>query len=82
MKRQDYLSVDADAGGTCVATGRGVMGHVGTESQRGRRVRAEVRPRVHPLAPKQAAEDVAPWVMRFLALALVLFVLVLLVFHG
>lgn len=74
MKRQ---ALRVDAGGNCV------VGRVHdlprleqrTEVRRVARARAAIK-------PTRITEDPAPWVMRVLALALVLFVLLLLVLHG
>ena len=68
MKRR---LVDTGSVGTCVV-------------RASPRVQVKTQPRVHPRAEhaERPKEDGAVWLMRFLAFALVLFVSVLLVFHG
>ena len=70
MNPQDWMM---DAGGNCSVA----------LPQRDLRVQAEPKARTRPVAPKPSSvDDGAVWVMRFLALALVLFVGLLLVMHA
>ncbi len=70
MKRQNLI--DTGSIGTCVV-------------RASPRAQVKTQPRVRPRAArveKPKEEDSAVWLMRFLALALILFVLVILVFQG
>ncbi len=76
MKSQ---AMSVDVGGTCAASLITIV------PQHVQRVQRDVQPRARSRSTsvaKPPAEDFAPWVMRFLALALVLFVLVVLALHG
>lgn len=73
MKQQGSISmgsINVGAGGSCAVS----------LPQRDLRVQREPKPR--PAVPQAPKPDGAAWVMRFLALALVLFVGVLLVLYG
>lgn len=83
METKDFLRVNA--GGSCGAVDCTSVNRIATVPPNVRPAQRDVRPQLRSRTirvPKPTAEDFAPWVMRFLALALVLFVFVVLALHG